>query len=686
MNGRLIANVRPLSSQEQDYATGFTQGARLVSMTDLAGHPGDVPARTLDANGVAVVAPLAVADHRLDIDGMRAVAVVPVMLFHLGSSLVKGGYIGVDVFFVISGYLITAILQSEIAVNKFSILNFYDRRIRRIFPALFAVLAISTIGAVCVLFPPEILDFSKSAVAAALFSSNFYFLSATDYFNVAAQNSPLLHTWSLAVEEQYYIIFPLLLWLLRGLDQRRTIWIVGALMLASLALSIGLVRTHQVAAFYLAPSRAWELLLGAMLALGAVPKLRLSWLREALAALGLALIVAGCLVFYQNMPFPGERALVPCLGAALLLHAGASGPTLVGRVLSLRPVVFIGLISYSLYLWHWPIIVFFRFWTERPIGLSEGVLLLTASLAAAILSYRYVELPFRRRMLAASPTALRISAATGMAGLVAVWSGLAASGGLASTFPREVDRLAAYLHYEDRDVYRRGRCFLDSHSDRLSDFDATLCLGRSPNKPNVLLVGDSHAAHLWRGLAKELPSVSILQATASGCKPVLGGRGQPTCLALMKRALEEETINGSVQAILLSARWEADDIPLLVATVDALATRVPRVYVSGPIVEYRDPLPRILARAALEGDPVPLVTERTDGPGQIDALMRTALEARSNVVYLSPFETLCSQPSSACRTTTEAGVPMQWDYGHLTEDGAAFLVKAWQDKGLLSFP
>ncbi|CAM5762356.1 acyltransferase [Labrys miyagiensis] len=651
-------------------------------MTDLAEHRGYAAAGKAGARTQAPAG--AVAGHRLDIDGMRALAIVPVLFFHLGSEVLKGGYIGVDVFFVISGFLITGILQSEIQAGTFSLLNFYDRRIRRIFPALLAVLLVSTILAVTLLLPPDILDFSKSGLAAALFSSNFYFMSATDYFNVAADSNPLLHTWSLAVEEQYYIVFPLLLWALGRAGRPWTLAVTILLALASFVLSVIFVRSHQVAAFYMAPTRAWELLVGALLALGAVPKIEWAWLREALAGLGLALIVAGCLVFYKNMPFPGERALVPCIGAALLIHAGTSGSTVVGRILSLRPLVFIGLISYSLYLWHWPIIIFFRIWSARPIGPGEGALLLALSLAAAVLSWRFIEQPFQRRAVAASPSTLRLSAAGGVAGLVALWLGLLASGGLARAFPAQVVTLANYVHYEDEAVYRRGTCFLDSHANALADFDADTCLARQAGKPAMLLVGDSHAAHLWRGLADQLPGTSVLQITASGCKPVLGGRGHPTCLALMQRGLEEETAKGGLDSVILSARWEAEDVPLLVATVDRLATRVPHIYVSGPIVEYHDALPRVLAHAALDKSPSLMLSQRSDEPSRADAMLRTALAGRGNVTYLSPYQTLCPQPAQACRTTVGGDVPVQWDYGHLTAAGADFLVGRWREEGALT--
>lgn len=653
-------------------------------MTDFAGHRGYLPADEAGAAGKAGVGARELAGHRLDIDGMRALAIVPVLLFHLGSEVLKGGYIGVDIFFVISGFLITGILASEIEASRFSLLDFYDRRIRRIFPALLAMLLLSTGLAMLLLLPPDLLDFSKSGLGAVLFSSNFYFMSATDYFNVAADSNPLLHTWSLAVEEQYYIVFPLLLWALAGAGRRWTLAIVAALALASFVLSVILVRSHQVAAFYMAPTRAWELLVGALLALGAVPRIRWHWLREALAGLGLALIVAGCLFFYRNMPFPGERALVPCLGAALLIHAGTSGPTLVGRILSLRPLTFIGLISYSLYLWHWPIIIFFQAWSGQAVGLAQGIVLLALSFAAAVLSWRYIEQPFQRRAVAASPVILRLSATAGVAGLVAIWLGLFASGGLAGSFPSEVRRLASYIHYEDEAISRRGQCFLDSHADPLADFDAATCLARVPGKPALLLIGDSHAAHLWRGLADEMPDMSTLQITASGCKPVFGGRGHATCLALMERGLEEETAKGGIDAVMLSARWEAQDIPLLLATIDHLGARVPHIYVSGPIVEYRDALPRILAHAALSGDTGLPARQLSLEPGEIDAQLRAALAGYRNVVYLSPFRTLCPQPARACRTTVGDDIPVQWDYGHLTAEGADFLVKTWRDQGLFA--
>ena len=619
--------------------------------------------------------------YRPDIDGLRAFAVVSVVLFHLDVGIVKGGYIGVDVFFVISGYLITGILQSEIDAGQFSILRFYDRRIRRIFPALFVVILATAVAAVFLFFPPEIHDFASSVIATTLFSSNMYFMMVTDYFVASADSNPLLHTWSLAVEEQYYIVFPFLLYSLRALRQRHVVLVIGALAIASFTLSVVLVSTHQVAAFYLAPSRAWELLIGALLALKAFPKVQRTWLREALAVLGFALIVAGCLRFYRNMPFPGALALAPCMGAALLIQAGAAGQTLIGRFISARPIIFIGVISYSLYLWHWPIIVFFQLWWVKPIGGAEVLGVFLVSCAAATLSWHFIERPFRQKTLTASPSVLRGMALTSMVGYCVLGIGLIASGGLAFAFPKEVVRLANYVHYDERTAYRRGTCFIDSHTSPLSDFAPMTCLARSHVKRNLLVVGDSHAAHLWRGLTAVLPSVQILQVTATGCKPVFGTRGHSTCVALINRALEDEIATGTIDAVLLSARWENDDVAPLVATVDRLAPHVRRVYVSGPIVEYRENLPRLLARSAQEEDPELLITARLDAQRQVDERLAVALEGHP-VVYLSAYRVLCGKGTKACRTMTDDGVPVQWDYGHLTAEGSEYLAKAWQAEGL----
>lgn len=649
-----------------------------MTVSDRPATPAAQPGRVGPTHGAG-------SRYRPDIDGLRALAVTAVVLYHLDVWPVRGGYVGVDVFFVISGYLITGILRSDIERDRYSIASFYDRRIRRIFPALFAMMGATALAAAAFFLPPEITDFARSAVAATLFVSNMHFMAVTDYFNNFTDGNPLLHTWSLAVEEQFYIVFPLLLYGLRRVARLTLLITLGVLGLLSFALSVHLVKTNQIAAFYLAPSRAWELLIGSLLVLRVVPPLRRAWLREAVAALGLLLIVASILKFYAAMPFPGVRALMPCLGAACLIHAGEGGSSRVTRLLSLKPVVFVGLISYSLYLWHWPIIVFARLWWIAPMGALGTVLILGASVAAGTLSWRFVERPFRDRSLLDAPLRLRGAALAAMAGTLAVAGVLLLSDGLARLFPPEVDRLAGFLHYDDRPIYRRGTCFLDSHVDSLANYDPSVCMARTPGRPAVLLIGDSHGAHLWHGLAAALPKADVLQATASGCKPVFDQPGVPTCRALIDRALDTAVTSGTIDAVVLSARWEAADIPALLDTVGRLAPHVRRVFVAGPVVEYRESLPRLLALASLRGSSAPVLDGRLAPQSSTDAQLRAAL-AGSAATYLSTYRALCPPSGAACATETADGTPVQWDYGHLTAAGAAKVVAAWVAAGQIAVP
>jgi peptidoglycan/LPS O-acetylase OafA/YrhL len=298
--------------------------------------------------------------YRPDIDGLRAVAVILVVMYHLGVGFTKGGFIGVDVFFVISGYLITGIIASEVGSGTYSLLGFYERRVRRLFPALFGVLLFSSCLAYILLFPPELEYFGETLIATTTFLANILFYSGDGYFAGTRDTIPLLHTWSLAVEEQFYLLYPLVLAPLLRRDKGTLCWPIFSLtLLLSFALSLFLVKYDQSAAFYLLPPRAWELLLGCLLALGAIPELRNEKYRQLASIAGLLaiLIAAGKI---RGTTFPGWAALVPCVGAAMVIHSGVKGDTIVYRVLSSRYAVFIGLISYSLYLWHWPIIAFYK--------------------------------------------------------------------------------------------------------------------------------------------------------------------------------------------------------------------------------------------------------------------------------------------------------------------------------------
>lgn len=338
-------------------------------------------------------------DYRREIDGLRALAVLPVMLFHAGFDAFRGGFVGVDVFFVISGFLITSIILAEKDSGKFSLVGFYERRARRILPALFVVMAVCLPFAWMWLSPNDLKDFSQSLLAVSVFASNILFWKESGYFDAAAELKPLLHTWSLAVEEQFYLLFPLCLMFAWRLGRRFTAGLLFTAAITSLVLAHWGAYHQPAASFFLLPTRGWELAAGALVALFAV-KGRVVAVgiatRQSAGIIGLMLILYPVFAFDRTTPFPSLYTLVPVLGTVLLILF-ATPATIVGKLLGASPLVGLGLISYSAYLWHQPVLAFAR---HRVMGEpSEGwlLLLLGFSLALAFLTWSLVERPFRSR-------------------------------------------------------------------------------------------------------------------------------------------------------------------------------------------------------------------------------------------------------------------------------------------------
>ena len=612
--------------------------------------------------------------YRPDIDGLRAVAVMSVVLYHLKFAPTPGGFIGVDIFFVISGYLITNIINKELLSNNFSIAAFYERRIRRILPALFAVFIVTTIG-VCLLFLPEdIAAYGKSLSAAALFVSNIFFWQHTDYFTELAEVNPLLHTWSLAVEEQFYIFFPLILMLLIKKFRKNYIVIITFLAVLSFVFSIWAVANNPTAAFYLATSRAWELMLGSLLALRVFPVIKSKLLLEALSFIGLLFLIYGFLTIHKGKPFPGLNAVYPCLGAMLILYTGEHAKTTIGRFLSLRPIVFIGLISYSLYLWHWPIVVFYNYFLS-PTPIMKFVLLAICILMA-IGSWHYIEKPWRNKknsigqidrmpLLKLTASSIIVFAAVGV--------GMNVSDGAFSHHSKTASKLAAYAHY--RNTSHPGLCFLTSNANDFNLYDKQTCLSKDTKKKNYLLIGDSHANHLWIGLAKSLPNVNLMQATASGCKPVLKSEGQVRCLKLMDYILNDYLPKNKVDALLISARWTTNDLELLLNSLDYYKKYATEVYVFGPTVEYYGNLPRILALSHDLKSDVMLKHSVVPDQFDMDKYLKSAVSSKG-VHYISTLQTICSDREN-CKRLTPSGVPYQFDNCHLTNEASVVLAEQW---------
>ena len=615
-------------------------------------------------------------NYRADVDGLRAVAVLLVVIFHLNPSLPHGGFVGVDIFFVISGYLITQILAREIETGSFSILNFYERRIRRIFPALLAVLLATSVAALLTMWPGELVSFSKSLLAATFSYSNLLFWSQTGYFDGAAATKPLLHTWSLAVEEQFYIVFPLILYLAHRYARRLLPALVVGLALTSFAVSCWLVSSRSSAAFYMPYSRAWELLTGSMLALRLVPTPRGRFQRELAALLGLALLGLAGLHYSSETPFPGAAALLPCVGAALIIASGSSGPTLIGRVLSLRPVVFIGLISYSVYLWHWPLLVFARL--VAP-DFANGHLRFLAtmtvlSLVVGALSWRFVEVPARRgRMRALSRRGVFALSGSAAALLSVMAIAAVASNGLDGRFSPDAVRLAAFADAPQQ--MRVGVCFIAA-TDQLSDYQKKVCLRRKPDVKNYLLLGDSHSAALWYGLAHEMREVNFMQASFAGCPPVLDTNPKMLCGKFADFLFNHYLPTHRVDGIVLTARWSSpEEFASLDKTIDWAARRGIPVTVVGPVPEYDLALPTLLADGIKDNDSDLASRHLETRLFDLDRLLEQKASRDWHVQYVSPLHLLCEHGSCPEYADADRTTPLLVDTDHLSNAGSALVAR-----------
>ncbi len=446
--------------------------------------------------------------YRAEIDGLRAVAVLPVILFHAGIEIFSGGFIGVDVFFVISGFLITQILLKDLEAGSFNLVTFYERRARRILPALFLVMICCLPFAWLWMLPSQAKDFSQSLVAVGLFSSNFLFWSESGYFETAAEDKPLLHTWSLAVEEQFYLVFPLLLLLLFRRGPRTTLAWIAVTAMFSFALSEWMQRTNPSANFFLAPSRAWELLAGSAAAYWA--HYRRPAPNDGLALLGL-LMIAYCIVGYDHTtPFPGFYAVPPVLGAALIvLFSGGSGP--VTLLLRHRILVAIGLISYSAYLWHQPLFAFARLRIQAEPEPMIMLSLSAVSLLLAWVSWRWVEQPARQRsaffnsrtrVFAFSASATAIFIAVGISGHLAE--------GVEERFSRIAEGKTGYSEMARTLETRFPDCSSENILRQAHRLGGVIrCKQTLQETPEIILLGDSHAEHLFMGLAESMPNKNV---------------------------------------------------------------------------------------------------------------------------------------------------------------------------------
>ena len=485
--------------------------------------------------------------YRSEIDGLRALAVVPVILFHAGFEFFSGGFVGVDVFFVISGFLITSILRKELDEGSFSIIGFYERRARRILPALFFMLAACIPFAWMWMTPDELNEFGKNMVAVTLFASNIMLWSSSGYFESTAEENPLLHTWSLGVEEQYYLIFPLFLLFTWRAGRQRQIWILAVIATASLLLSEWGWRNAPNANFYLTPYRAWELLLGSILAMSNYRTERQTH-AEVFSMLGFVMILGSIIGFDASTPFPSLYAIVPTVGAVLIL-ACADGRTVVGRALSTPRIVHIGLISYSAYLWHQPLLAYARLQsTERPSD-ATFVALCLATLLLAHFSWRFIEQPFRNR------TRIRrrpVFATTFVGSALFLSAGI--SGAITDGFPERINARSRQLLQTAVSSPKRDECHTEGKnftppSEACTYFDENVAWAA---------FGDSHMVEPGFALAERLAAhhKGLIHLTFSGCGPsLLFESSLPGCTQWQTQALKHIANDSRIKNVLIGFRY-----------------------------------------------------------------------------------------------------------------------------------
>jgi peptidoglycan/LPS O-acetylase OafA/YrhL len=639
--------------------------------------------------------------YRPDVDGLRAIAVLAVLFFHIGVHWFKGGFIGVDIFYVISGYLITSILVRDMENAKFSLVSFYDRRLRRIFPALFTVLLFCILSAFILFDPQEMSDFGRTLLSTTFFVSNLYFSNSaqpTGYFDSDVNLQPLLHTWSLAVEEQFYLIFPITLFLLFRFTKSRARFCLVVLAIVSFAFNLWATRYKPILAFYWFMPRAWELLIGSLLALKVLPPIRQRVLRESINLLGLVLVV--CSIFLSSeAAFPGYIVLLPCAGTWLMIYAGEGENSFVRSLMSSRPLVFVGVISYSLYLWHWPIFVFCEHLPFNFPKHTEMLIVAISSTAMAFLSFEYIERPFRGR--SSRFTRRQIFALGAAVSIATAAFGLAAflSRGLPERYNPETRQIVAsnLARIDDFDT-QCGNWKTVVHSDA----DINFCNLGNRGQHEVFFWGDSHVEQLYPALKQIYakgagPSRGVLLAVENGCLPDphlnntrVGFHCDSFAQLALRRAKQDD-----IDAVFLgfSTWWYGNDNAFCVSLdgecrialsaedlrqkfladlseeIGELRASGKRVIVCLPFPMYDQKIPKVEINNAVFGKFGLAMTPRENTSPSFREQIRE-LAVNSGAEVFDPRQSLCQ--GSRCLVEVD-GISIYKDQDHLTPEGASFL-------------
>ena len=638
---------------------------------------------------------------RADIDYLRAVAIVSVIGFHYDIPGFQGGFVGVDVFFVISGHLITRLLWADMQDNTFSFLDFYERRARRLLPALYVMILFTGIAAWFVSPPEDYTMFFGSALSTLLFSSNIFFWLQTGYFDLPSIGKVLIHTWSLSVEEQFYFIFPLATWLWSKCFRDPTTGPSIALLVAgTVALCIVdelLLKGSATAAFYLSPLRAWEFLLGGIsIFLYRWSPTDFRW-RCGYALVGAILLLLPVMLFTAATRFPGFHALIPCLGATLFIigfNREGRRPPLPAEGIGL----FLGKISYSLYLWHWPVFVVGTAalplaWAGLPLTTAS---LLLCSLALACASYQLVETPARRRVEWRSVRVSGIIAAAA-AVLLAVGAFSFEANGYPGRFAQSQQRMLRYNSHTVEPFYRTHTCFLQP-TDPIALYKPADCMAFASDRTNILLFGDSTAAHYAWALRQSLDPAryNLLQLASGACAPLVAVQQKTSanCDAVnhMFRGLLEDH---RIAAVIISGNWrvyvDGNQTPLpsgssrrgealtglfdagLDATLSAAEDANMPTLLLGPSLEFPAPLAPTLVRYEQTHMPTGAALRPLPASFSADSHVRRLSHLYRNVQFVSVLDAICHNQD--CPLKIDADTPIVWDTLHLSPEGSTYVVQ-----------
>lgn len=643
--------------------------------------------------------------YRPDVDGLRAVAVLLVVLFHAGFQQVSGGFVGVDIFFVISGYLITSIIIKESRSETFSFARFYERRARRILPALYFMMVIVLLVTWFIQVPSDMLKTVKTAVWALFFSSNIYFWRTTDYFSSDSDFEFLLHTWSLGVEEQFYFLFPIVLLLLIK-KFRLLITLCIVVTVFSFLLSVYATYNYEWASYYLLPSRGWQLAVGALLAIYPAQHILSVRVGNAIALLAVTLLMVAAFLFDKNTRFPGAAALLPTLGAAILIYLGRSCPSnIMSRFLSYSPLVFVGLISYSLYLWHWPVFAFLRNYeasVDLPLLLSLAGL--AFSFVMAYLSWKFIERPFRNREKMSLRKVCLVLGSSSIA-LVAFCLWVIVQQGVPSRIDPDVVRLSSVSNSTIL-----GDVCLNKKSEHLNKGDICFVGEMANEKVSVALWGDSHLGALKSTLSSMLEEEGKKAAFLGkiGCPPLPGVLKTSIsdgvdCLDFNDSVLNYIQSTGSIKTVLLHARWplsvegtrylteqgpkyelkyegqtglsNAEIVSLsLHQLVSQLVAKDKNVIIVSAVPEVGYQVPKVMANNLFwrkNFDIRPQSSQVKERQASTIAILKSIDAKFPSVSVIYPENRLCSE--EVCRIS-EDGKPLYFDDDHLSDQGAEIVL------------